>query len=110
MWHNDLTGLVTCTSMPTSVPTPEFRPQIRAWSASEGTSNSDRHLEAMAPTIRAALGLIYALTLFLYDRAAAVHMIRDFTATGMQTSQPESDDGSEIGDAGMPDLVWDHYG
>ena len=69
-------------------------------------------MEAMAPTIRAALLLIYAPTLFLYDRAA-VHVIRGFTATGiwpMQTSQPESDNGSEIGDADMPDLVWDHYG
>ena len=58
----------------------------------------------MTPTIRTALVLIYTPTLFVYDRAA-VHVIRDFTATATQS---ESEDGSEIGDADMPDLVWDH--
>ena len=61
----------------------------------------------MAPTIRTALVLIYMPTLFVYDRAA-VHVIRDFTATGIWPTQTKSEDGSEIGDADMPDLVWDH--
>ena len=53
------------------------------------------------------LKLIYTPTLFVYDRAA-VHVIPDFTATGIWPTQTESEDGSEIGDADMPDLVWDH--
>ena len=61
----------------------------------------------MTPTIRTALVLIYMPTLFVYDRAA-VHVIPDFTATGIWPTQTESEDGSEIGDADMPDLVWDH--
>jgi len=61
----------------------------------------------MTPTIRTALVLIYTPTLFVYDRAA-VQVIRDFTATGIWPTQTESEDGSEIGDADMPDLVWDH--
>ena len=61
----------------------------------------------MTPTIRTALVLIYMPTLFVYDRAA-VHVIRGFTATGIWPTQTESEDGSEIGDADMPDLVWDH--
>ena len=51
--------------------------------------------------------LIYTPTLFVYDRAA-VQVIRDFTATGIWLMQTESEDGSEIGDVDMPDLVWDH--
>ena len=61
----------------------------------------------MTPTIRTALVLIYTPMLFVYDRAA-VHVIPDFTATGIWPTQTESEDGSEIGDADMPDLVWDH--
>ena len=61
----------------------------------------------MTPTIRTALVLIYTPTLIVYGRAA-VQVIRDFTATGIWPTQTESEDGSEIGDADMPDLVWDH--
>ena len=61
----------------------------------------------MTPTIRTALVLIYTPTLSVYDRAA-VQVIRDFTATGIWPTQTKSDDRSEIGDADMPDLVWDH--
>jgi hypothetical protein len=61
----------------------------------------------MASTIRTALVLIYTPTLFVYDRAA-VHVRRDFTATGIWPTQTESEDRSEIGDADMPDLGWDH--
>ena len=42
--------------------------------------------------------------LFVYDRAA-VHVRRDFTASGIWTTQTESEDRSEIGDTDMPDLV-----
>ena len=61
----------------------------------------------MTLTIRTALVLIYMPTLFVYDRAA-VHVIQDFTVTGIWLMQTESKDGSEIADADMPDLVWDH--
>ena len=63
----------------------------------------------MAPTIRTAPVLIYTPTLFVYDRAAVhIYVIPDFTATGIWPTQTESEDGSEIGDADMPDLLWDH--
>ena len=63
----------------------------------------------MTPTIRTALVLIYTPTLFVYDRAAVhIYVIPDFTATGIWPTQTESEDGSEIGDADMPGLVWDH--
>ena len=55
----------------------------------------------MPPTIRTALVLIYMPMLFVYDRAA-VHVIRDFTVTGIWPTQTESEDGSKIGDADMP--------
>jgi hypothetical protein len=61
----------------------------------------------MTPTIRTALVLIYTPTLFVYDRAA-VHVSWDFTATGIWPTQTESEDGSEIANADMPGLVWDH--
>ena len=61
----------------------------------------------MTLTIWTALVLIYTPTLIVYGRAA-VQVIRDFTATGIWPTQTESEDGSEIGDADMPDLVWDH--
>jgi hypothetical protein len=61
----------------------------------------------MTPTIRTAPVLIYTPTLLIYDRAA-VHVIQDFTATGIWPTQTESKDRSEIGDADMPHLVWDH--
>ena len=51
--------------------------------------------------------LIYTPTLFVYDRAA-VHVIWDFTVAGIWPTQTKPKDGSEIGDADMPDLVWDH--
>ena len=47
----------------------------------------------MKPTIRTALVLIYMPTLFVYDRAA-VHVIQDFTATGIWPTQAESEDRS----------------
>ena len=59
------------------------------------------------PTIWTALVLIYMPTLLIYGRAA-VHVIEDFTVTGIWLMQSESEDRSEIGDADMPDLVWDH--
>ena len=61
----------------------------------------------MTLTIWTALVLIYMPMLFVYDRAA-VHVIQGFTATGIWPTRTESEDGSEIGDADMPDLVWDH--
>ena len=61
----------------------------------------------MTPTIRTALVLIFMPMLFVYGRAA-VHVIWDFTATGIWLMQTESDDRSGNGDADMPDLVWDH--
>ena len=61
----------------------------------------------MALTIRAALVLVYMPTLFVYDMAA-VCVIQDFTVTGIWLTQTESEDGSEIGDADIPDLVWNH--
>ena len=61
----------------------------------------------MTLTIRTVLVLIYMPTLFVYDRAT-VHVILDFTATGIWPTQTESDDRSGNGDADMPDLVWDH--
>ena len=61
----------------------------------------------MGLTIRTALVLLYTPTLFVYDRAA-VHVIRDFTATGIWPTQTESEDGSENGDEDMPELVCDH--
>ena len=61
----------------------------------------------MTPTIRTALVLIYTPTLFVYDRAA-VHVIPDFTATGIWPTQTKSEIGSENGDEDMPELVWDH--
>ena len=61
----------------------------------------------MTLTIRTALVLIYTPALFMYDRAT-VHVIQDFTVTGIWLVQSKSEDRSEIGDADMPDLVWDH--
>ena len=61
----------------------------------------------MTLTIWTVLVLIYMPTLFIYD-TATVHVIQDFTATGIWLMQTESDDRSENGDADVPDLVWDH--
>ena len=61
----------------------------------------------MGLTIRTALVLLYTPTLFVYDRAA-IHVIPDFTATGIWPTPTESEIGSENGDEDMPELVWDH--
>ena len=61
----------------------------------------------MTLTIQTVLVLIYTPTLFIYNRAA-VQVIQDFTVTGIWPTLTEPEDRSEIGDADMPDLVWDH--
>ena len=61
----------------------------------------------MAPTIQTALVLIYTPTPSVNDRAA-VRVRRGFNATAVWPMQTEYDDRAEIGDADMPDLVWDH--